>query len=1365
MATTKFDEVLLMNRQTGIVIIQTGTPLTRLNYFDGKFLRAQDLQAEQRYTRSMVELSNQAGGFGVVHGFDISLGGSDMLTLMPGLAVDPEGRVLMLPQECTLSIQDLIDRSRESAGISKRAAIPGAAEFAQCVEVSEKPGVSPVASRNWYLITIASAEALCGEEDVYGKLCEEACITSTDRPWRVEGIVLRAYPLPLTAKLATASAVSLNRSHLRSLIASAWFEAEKERASSLISKPGLESSVWCQGARDYRGSEVALAVLVREGTSTMFMDRWIVRREIMDTPPKRYWQVHMGMRPWDVYLAQILQFQCQLRDAFRTSPPAASDDDPCSQAQQLVSEAVQHFDALSGFYQETTANLARMSANSRNLVLKEMPAAKVGMETIATFRDRLVKASRIFQLLPQDRLLIGRGIIELPSAGYLPVIPESTISVNRQVRRLMGEGVDLRFCIVRPDYVPHALEEAQHMERISLLEGLDHPNAKPQVDVLVPNGKIAPEVTEQERFYDMRLNIIPANLQLLAQAARPALNLTEDRRAYASLESGAAFRSLALDVSGAIAKVAPDTIELRGAGRSEEPAGGGVAFYYAGASQSFRIENPAKPPASAGEGLRLNQPDVATLDTATVSDRLAPEFIRARLMNIVGEFAQPQTEPDVNASVWLSMQLDRDVAAMKQGESANARAECRFLLSASAKSKRGDVVRNEATQVRTVLVTAAFTGHLEVETQESRSGEPQFGLARAILAGTLAITVKRAAGQQSYSLYLSERIEITSSVGSGGPSLTIKMTEPSVLKALVQEFEVTRQWKTPTQADGAGFIDFRTFREQAENIAAQPMTGAPFLADRAIRATIDELNISRDIRSVLAGLAASSRVARREAFRTWQTVDGSVYESNHPAHQLAISGLRKIGAEIGMKFADINAALLFPTLPPKNSEMTVVATEPWVLFHRRRDRICSEDRPVTRAETRQYALYQIPLPGRYTVAALKKVLEQGSAVDLKALELKFVELVEFGAGVHSVITPRAQVGATWKQKIGTDEVEIAGGVIASRGLAVAEGESLAENRLESLVEILSAETPPIATPQYAVLGSVPGSLDTGQNDGIIIVATKPIPTECQDVYVVDSATKIRRLKEVAGRPELANILKELEADLLGPACFRENTAEDVKETIAAVVDNWNKKYPGRSVGESLLIYKKGDPAVDHHGQQADVIVKALKGTVPSDKKEGPAILPDDRPAITVVAPVAVQPAMKKMRMIIPAQIPLAIAVFNTAGALKQSDIFSLKVDGGLAGALPAAVTDWINANLATNKLSAIALVVRTDPPDSGAENRLKTMLELLSNANVGIGGVNPRVVSLPSLGAEANKLEPYINGVDDLLVLTVSGTKRRRKNR
>src|SRR5450631_3888268 len=82
--------------QNGETIIPSGSPLTRLNYFDGKFLRASDLQTEQAYLCTLVAFSNQAGGPGVANGFSAQLQSGTQILLGSGLAIDPKGRVLLL---------------------------------------------------------------------------------------------------------------------------------------------------------------------------------------------------------------------------------------------------------------------------------------------------------------------------------------------------------------------------------------------------------------------------------------------------------------------------------------------------------------------------------------------------------------------------------------------------------------------------------------------------------------------------------------------------------------------------------------------------------------------------------------------------------------------------------------------------------------------------------------------------------------------------------------------------------------------------------------------------------------------------------------------------------------------------------------------------------------------------------------------------------------------------------------------------------------------------------------------------------------------------------------------------------------------
>ncbi|HEX3146060.1 MAG TPA: DUF11 domain-containing protein, partial [Pyrinomonadaceae bacterium] len=489
MANETSKSLVLVSKQNGIVVIPGETPLTRLNYFDGKFLRASDLKAEQDYLRHLVRLSNQADGSGVAHGFDVRLGGGDTIDIGPGLAIDAEGRVLLMPQGTTISIQDLIDKSLDLQTIYGKSEIKKNDSFETCEQITATPPDNITHPNNLYVIVISAAEALCGEEDVYGKLCEEACSTTTDRPLAVEGLIVRAVPLVLQTPLPNPKAVTITtQTHYRSRVASAYFQDERNRLANLISAQGLKQQTWCLGADSLGNGGVAIGVFARAGSTPIFLDPWIVRRELIDTPARRYWQWRMMMRPWDVFLAQVLQFQCQLHELYQKFPDPGVAIDPCSGARDALKEAATTIYELKQFYEKTSQQFTYLNVDMSKAIT--LPGGWTALDSLKT---KLENVGQGFALLPPDQWLINGGIIELPSAGYLPVVPDGNVTVNDQVRRMMGKGVDLRFCVVSADFVAHALEEAQHMERISLIEGLENAAKIPQVDILVPDGEIVEE--------------------------------------------------------------------------------------------------------------------------------------------------------------------------------------------------------------------------------------------------------------------------------------------------------------------------------------------------------------------------------------------------------------------------------------------------------------------------------------------------------------------------------------------------------------------------------------------------------------------------------------------------------------------------------------------------------------------------------------------------------------------------------------------------------------------------------------------------------------------------------------------------------
>lgn len=483
------------NDAKGYTVIDSASATTRLNYFDGKFLRAPDLQLEQNALLNQVRIANQAGGGGVVHGFNCSLAGGDNLLIGAGLAFDWQGRALMLGQDLEVAISDLINDASlvSAASLSKnvRETARDRGAFKDCEIRGKSPTPDNIlANDELYLVVISHIEAYCGEEDVYGKLCSEACISDTQRTHIVEGINISLVPLTLSESLKTSEQVTLTQKHLRSRTVSAYFAQEKSRISSLISQQGLSANTWCMGAEGMSGQGIAIGMLSKLSNSVVFLDAWSARRERMDAPPKQYWAGRMGMRSWHIYLAQILQFQCQLRDCLGgfdpENPPVTGD--PCAEEKALIQTAASDMKQLLSHYTNVSAKLTQIDRVPQgNIATLDVNALRASID-----RLQAVGIGRISQ-----QLLIDCGIVELPSAGYLPVVADSDMSINAQVRQLMGNGVNLRFCAVRPDYVHHALEEAQHMDRICLLTGLDDEDNRQNVDILVPEGLINQKETEQ----------------------------------------------------------------------------------------------------------------------------------------------------------------------------------------------------------------------------------------------------------------------------------------------------------------------------------------------------------------------------------------------------------------------------------------------------------------------------------------------------------------------------------------------------------------------------------------------------------------------------------------------------------------------------------------------------------------------------------------------------------------------------------------------------------------------------------------------------------------------------------------------------
>lgn len=737
---------------SGHSVVNTNSQLRRLNYFDGKFLRAPDLILEQQSLLNQVRRSNQAGGAGVVQGFDCALGNDDDLLIGGGSAIDFAGRVLLLNDAISVGIPELIEKSR--AAFTAPAGDDGAAQsgdpsaaitdtgFHDCVIHSSDSVLDAAADNDLYLITINHTEAYCGQEDVFGKICAEACSSSTSHSYIIEGIEVRAVPLSLAMFPPESPSVPYAPVHLRSRVASAFFAEERARIPSLISAAGLRSSSWCFGAEAISGLGVPIAVLGRNSTSTLFLDAWIARRERMETPPRHYWAGRMTMRPWNVLLAQVLQFQCQLNKLFQGAGGSPADD-PCAETRGAMREASEKVAELMELYEEISTSFAAGDGT----VAAPPDELALGLESLA----QSLSQGSIQVELPPDQLLISGGIIELPSAGYLPVLPGSSLTVNDQVRRMLGEGVDLRFCSVRPDFVAHALEEAQHMDRISLLQGLDNPARKPEVDVLVPDGQfVETEVAVTGTGYEMSLDLSPVALQIIGNALTGDGGDTGDAiDADATGDAATAPGVLTTLATGATSS----SLSFKGAARGEQTAGGGYGFHFAGALQLPQEEGP-------------------------------PAFTLIELLRQSG--------------IWISAELDRDPFAIDRNDSARINGEFTLLIA-------NRVLRSRFNGDLQLLGSQELSDRHRLETRLSVSLTTT---ATDPTTGVPTSTVSQLSEQIDIARVTGSGGKPTIEVDIDSPGLLGPL-------AGAFRFRSSRSWRSATQADVTGGLSPRTSAQPA----------------------------------------------------------------------------------------------------------------------------------------------------------------------------------------------------------------------------------------------------------------------------------------------------------------------------------------------------------------------------------------------------------------------------------------------------------------------------------------------------------------------------------------------------------------------
>jgi hypothetical protein len=100
-------------QNTGALVINSER--SRPLWFDGRFLRASDLQREQNYFLQRQADLGQAAGFGVIHGLQVdtpptgSGAAADELIIRAGQGTTPAGELVLMPSDLTVNLADLVD--------------------------------------------------------------------------------------------------------------------------------------------------------------------------------------------------------------------------------------------------------------------------------------------------------------------------------------------------------------------------------------------------------------------------------------------------------------------------------------------------------------------------------------------------------------------------------------------------------------------------------------------------------------------------------------------------------------------------------------------------------------------------------------------------------------------------------------------------------------------------------------------------------------------------------------------------------------------------------------------------------------------------------------------------------------------------------------------------------------------------------------------------------------------------------------------------------------------------------------------------------------------------------------------------------
>ncbi len=279
------------------------------NYFNGRILSAEDLSLASTAQRQVDRLLGQAVGEGIVQGLEVSVvpdvDGAPAVRVEAGLAINRRGAVVWLGAWQVVKL---------AATTPVTGGAPG---FADCGEVQ---GPNFTGSAGTYLLTMGPVQGNRGLAPVTGLRNTSSSCNVREV---VDGIQFRM--LPITISGVSASSPRLrNEIAVRCLGLQALQDLKGFARGDLIANYGLLDDL--RQAKQLTACEVPLATLRLDAGAIAFVDRWSVRRRLVQPPVSTRWPHLVGDRRLAEAEALFLQFEDQLVDMAPTGKDVSKEN-------------------------------------------------------------------------------------------------------------------------------------------------------------------------------------------------------------------------------------------------------------------------------------------------------------------------------------------------------------------------------------------------------------------------------------------------------------------------------------------------------------------------------------------------------------------------------------------------------------------------------------------------------------------------------------------------------------------------------------------------------------------------------------------------------------------------------------------------------------------------------------------------------------------------------------------------------------------------------------------------------------------------------------------------------------------------------